>query len=191
MPEAPLRQLARNPSMTMRQWFDVWNVDDFTENEDLQAVGLKEMVPGIRKILATEAAHLGGRYDRLILMGISMGAATSTHTLLNLDVPLAAFIGVSSRCPFAGRDLAQMRAVLSLDKVPTDNEVLKKTPVLLEHCIDDPLVRIHDGRRLRDTLLGFGSQVEWKEYPNGGHWFNSPAGMDDAVKFIEKHVLKK
>ncbi|KAI0449739.1 phospholipase/carboxylesterase family protein [Xylaria acuta] len=190
LPQAPMRKLASCPE-TWPQWFDVWNVQDFAENEELQAVGLKEVIPVFRKMLADEAALLGGRWDRIVLAGISMGAATSTHLLFNLKEPLGAFMGFSARCPFAGRSLKQMREVLGLEDVPEHDEVLRKTPILLEHCVDDSLVLIQNGRGLRDTLCGFGCQVEWKEYPNGGHWFHSPNGMDDAVQFLEKYVLSK
>jgi predicted esterase len=86
---------------------------------------------------------------------------------------------------------ADERDILELDGVPDHDEVLRKTPMMLEHCVDDPLVGMQQGRGLRDTLLGFGCQVDWKEYTDGGHWFHSPTGMDDAVKFFEKHVLNK
>ncbi|KAG3178907.1 hypothetical protein PC129_g25469, partial [Phytophthora cactorum] len=59
-------------------------------------------------------------------------------------------------------------------------------PVLLEHCVDDPLVLVRHGRTLRDTLAGFGADVTWSEYPDGGHWFNSPAGMEEAAVFLER-----
>ncbi|XXG99276.1 hypothetical protein Hte_005613 [Hypoxylon texense] len=192
-PEAPLRQCASAPE-AWRQWFDVWDVGDFAANEGLQAEGLRDVVPSIRRILADEAARLGGRWDRVVLAGISMGGATSAHVLFNLDVPPAAggrlggFIGFSCRCPFAGRDLAGMRAVLGLDDVPDHGRAVQNTPVLLEHCANDPLVLVQNGRGLCATLRGFGAQVEWKEYPDGGHWFNSPAGMDDVVTFLNAHL---
>ncbi|KAL2756651.1 hypothetical protein ACRALDRAFT_1062362 [Sodiomyces alcalophilus JCM 7366] len=195
-PQAPTHQCASLPE-TWPQWFDVWNVADFAENEDLQAVGLREVVPALRGILADEARLLGGRFDRVVLAGISMGAATGAHVLFNLDVPpavggrLAAFMGFSCRCPFVGRDLAGMRRVLGLEGTPDHGDVIRNTPVLLEHCVDDPLVLVQSGYGMRDTLRGFGAQVEWKEYPEGGHWFHSPDGMDDAVDFLNRHVLGK
>jgi predicted esterase len=195
-PQAPKRQCATSTDI-WPQWFDVWNVRNFADHEVLQAVGLKEIVPAIRNILVSEASLLEGRLDRVILAGISMGAATSIHTLFNLDASatqggrLAAFLGFSCRCPFAGRTLSEMRDVLSLEDVPNDDNVFRDTPVLLEHCIDDPLVLIENGRGLRDILREYGAQVEWKEYPSGGHWFNSPKGMDDAVDFLNVHVLGK
>jgi len=189
------------PSEKQSQWFDIWNVTNFSEREELQAVGLKESVKMMRSILASEITLLNGRSDRLVLAGISQGAATSVHTLLNLslspatygeEVPprLGAFLGFSCRLPFPGRSLAETRKVLDLEGVPDTDEILRNTPVLLEHCVDDPLVLVGNGRNLRDTLRRFGAQVTWKEYPNGGHWFNSPAGMDDAVEFLKIYVLK-
>ena len=172
------------------QWFDIYNVRDFAQHEDLQAVGLRVSVERIRELILQEADMLGGRYDRVILMGISQGAATSVHTLLNLDLPcgLGAFLGFSCRMPFPGRTLSETRKVLTLDHVPAHATVLEKTPMMLEHCANDPLVLVENGRALRDTLRGFGATVAWKEYPDGGHWFNSPRGIEDAIEFLNKII---
>jgi predicted esterase len=88
--------------------------------------------------------------------------------------------------PFPNRTLKETRDVLSFEV--EGDEVLRNTPVLLEHCVDDSLVLVGNGRVLRDTLRGFGTSVTWKEYPDGGHCFNSPKGIDDAVGFLEEHV---
>jgi predicted esterase len=200
-PQAELRECAGFPGDKMSQWFDVWNVTNFSDREELQAVGLRESVSVIRNVLASEAAILNGQWDHLVLAGISQGAATSIHTLLNLnissegqqqDIPrrLGAFLGFSCRMPFPGRSLSETRSILNLHDVPPTDEVIRHTPVLLEHCVDDPLVLVGNGKGLRDTLRGFGAQVTWKEYPNGGHWFNSPAGIDDAVEFLNHHLPK-
>lgn len=187
-PQAPLRPCATSPDV-LRQWFDVWNVRDFALNEELQAEGLREVIPVLKGVLKEEVARVGGAWERVVLAGISMGAATSVHLMFNLDAPrLGAFLGFSCRCPFAGRDLKGMRGVLGLDGAPEHDSVLRNTPMLLEHCANDPLVLVENGRTLRDTLQGFGAAVEWREYPNGGHWFNSPAGMDDAVEFLKRNV---
>lgn len=170
-------------------------VRDFSAREELQAEGLREVIPRIRRILADEADRLGGRWDRIVLAGISMGAATSAHVLMNLDVPadgggrLAAFMGFSCRCPFVGRTLSEMRALMGVEGAPAGDEVVRGTPVLLEHCVDDPLVLVQNGRLMRETLGGFGATVEWKEYQEGGHWFNAPEGIDDAVGFLRRIVL--
>ncbi|KAF0327910.1 phospholipase carboxylesterase [Colletotrichum asianum] len=189
-PQAELSVPVAFPRDKVSQWFDIWNVSDFSEREELQAEGLRDSVPKIREIINREAELVGGRYDRIILAGISQGAATSVHTLLNLKLPegqerLGAFLGFSCRMPFPGRNLADTRAILRLEDVAGDDRLLRNTPMLLEHCVDDPLVLIKNGRVLRDTLRGFGSQVEWREYQDGGHWFNSPAGTDDVIRFLK------
>ncbi len=190
-PEAGLRQTTALDGQKTSQWFDIWDVTNFSDHEELQATGLRESVTSIRQILKNEAENLDGKWDHVILAGISQGAATSVHTLLNLNAPhrLGAFLGFSCRMPFPGRSLADTRAILGLEDVPGNNEDLRGTPVLLEHCVDDPLVLIEWGRTLRDTLGEFGARVTWKEYSNGGHWFNCPVGMDDAVLFLKSHVL--
>ncbi|KAK0667792.1 putative acyl-protein thioesterase 1 [Cercophora samala] len=195
-PQAPLRTVAaaaaKGERLEWNQWFDVWNTNDFSDNEELQAEGLQESVSGIRELIRQEAERLGGRFDRIVIAGISMGGATSVHTLFNLEKPIGAFLGFCCRCPFAGsrRTLEEMRGVLGLAGTPQGNEVLRKTPILLEHCVDDPLVRIESGRNLREVLVSFGAEkLEWKEYETGGHWFKKPDGMDDVIAFMQKHVL--
>src|SRR5690606_16676050 len=92
-PQAPLRPCASSPNV-VRQWFDVWNVRDFAQNEELQAEGLREVIAALRGVLKDEVAQVGGRWERVVLAGISMGAATSVHLMFNLDTPrLGAFLG--------------------------------------------------------------------------------------------------
>lgn len=177
----------------MSQWFDLWDAASL-EHEMLMQPGLNESVARIRGLVADEAAKLGGRWDKIVLMGISQGGATSAHTLLNLGFPadytgpkrLGAFVGVSCRLPFLGRSLQDTRKVLGLGAVHEGNEVVVNTPVLLEHCMDDQTVLVASGRQLRDTLRGFGANVEWKEYSEGGHWFKSPEGLQILKAFLEK-----
>ena len=166
---------------------------------ELQAEGLKDSVACIRQILESEAALLQGRWHHIILAGISQGAATSTHTLLNLNISasgsatasqrrLGAFLGFSCRMPFPGRSLSETRQVLQLDNSPEGDEIIRNTPFLLQHCVDDGTVSVENGRNLRDTLRLFGAQVSWNEFPDGGHWFNSPRGIDDVVVFLENEL---
>lgn len=182
---------------SMSQWFDLFDHTNLKLREEIQAPGLRDSVGRVRNLIAEEAAKLGGRYDKIVLMGISQGGATSVHTLLNLVFPegyqgpkrLGAFVGIACRLPFPGRSLNDTRAILGLDGRP-DDEVIRNTPIILEHCVDDPTVRFEGGQGLRRQLEGFGATVVWKEYPEGGHWFKSPEGLDDVTTFLS-HVLPK
>lgn len=180
MPEAPKRKCASSVE-EWNQWFDVWNVQDFAEREELQAVGLKEVVPEIKELLESETIEVGS-WDKIILAGISMGGATSVHTLFNLDEKIGAFLGFSCRLPFLGKDLNEMRDIMGGSYEGKGLE----TPILLEHCSDDPLVLVENGMKLRDQLVKFGATVEWKQYRDGGHWFNRPTGADDVVSFLRR-----
>lgn len=198
-PAAGLKPCARGEAgipgypRVMSQWFDIWDHLSLGERETLQRDGLAESVARVRALVADEAARLGGRHDRIVLMGISQGGATSAHTLLNLGVPqghegpkrLGAFVGVSCRMPFPGRTLSDTRRVLGLEGLDSGDEVIRNTPVMLQHCVDDPTVLFNTGEHLRDTLRGFGAQVEWREYPDGGHWFKSPQGLEDLMVFLK------
>lgn len=181
----------------MSQWFDVWDHLNLRTREELQAPGLRESVGRIREMIATEAARLGGRYDKIVLMGISQGGATSVHTLLNLHFAkeytgpkrLGAFVGVACRMPFPERSLAETRKALAWDDRAGEedsNEVLRNTPIMLQHCADDQTVLIESGKHLRQTLEGFGASLIWREYSQGGHWFRSPEGLDDLTTFLSK-----
>lgn len=184
----------------MSQWFDMWDHLNLRYREKMQAPGLREGVARVRAMIASEAGRLGGRYDKIVLMGISQGGATSVHTLLNLHLPegyaaglprrLGAFVGVACRMPFPERSLAKTRQVLALDDDGklggNSSEMLRNTPVMLEHSTDDPTVLVQSGKQLRQTLEGFGASVSWREYPQGGHWFKSPEGLDDLATFLNK-----
>ncbi|CAN8105404.1 unnamed protein product [Discula destructiva] len=198
-PTAGMKPCARPGSPpSMSQWFDIWDHLNFRNNEMLQQPGLRESVDRVRALVAHEAAQLGGRYDKIILMGISQGGATSVHTLLNLGFPdgyagpkrLGALVGVSCRLPFPGRSLQDTRQILGLGGVCEGNEVLRNTPVLLEHCVDDPTVLFEGGEQLKGALREFGASVEMKAYPEGGHWFKSPEGPMDLAEFLVKFLPK-
>ncbi|CAH0035864.1 unnamed protein product [Clonostachys rhizophaga] len=193
-PSAPIEATALNPTERRAQWFDVWNVRDLADREELQAEGLRASVGRIRELVRAEAGRVGG-LERVVVMGISQGGATGAHVLLSLGEGerLGAFVGVSCRMVFPGRSLGETRGMLGMEREGDGevSEAVRRTPVMLQHCVDDTVVRVEDGRVLRETLERFGGErkrVEWREYPDGGHWFNSPAGTDDIVEFLSKEL---
>ncbi|CAI6020310.1 hypothetical protein V2G26_001879 [Clonostachys chloroleuca] len=201
-PSAPIEATALNPTERRAQWFDVWNVRDLADREELQAEGLRASVGRVRELVRAEAGRVGG-LERVVVMGISQGGATGVHVLLSLGEGerLGAFVGVSCRMVFPGRSLGETRGMLGMERGDGDDddddddkevsEAVRRTPVMLQHCVDDTVVRVEDGRVLRETLERFGGKgkrVEWREYLNGGHWFNSPAGTDDIVEFLSREL---
>lgn len=191
-PQAPLRERASSGDKTY-QWFDVWDARDPAEREEVQRAGLAESVGRVGRLVREEGELLGS-CERVVLAGVSQGGATAVHTLLSLysqaEARIGGVIGFSCRLPLARGTLGETRAEVGVGKPDEAGETLRGTPVLLEHCVDDPLVPVGAGRELRDKLAMWGAQVTWKEYPTGGHWLNSPSGAEDVAQFLraELHI---
>lgn len=196
-PTAPLVHPAQFPRDVRSQWFDVWNARDLTEREELQADGLRKSVKYIESVVEDEVAKVGGDWKKVVLMGISQGAATAAHTLLHLRSPsgvddalpgIGAYIGICGRLPFPGRSLRETRQAVDAENEGKGNQVIRGTPVLLEHSRGDLVIKIEDGRTLRDGLAKFGASLAWREYPGNEHWITSPQGVDDIVSFLTQHL---
>lgn len=211
-PQAELLYCERD-DQDWSQWFDVWNVLDFSDGEEMQAPGLRDSVRSITKLVHKEALTVGG-LNRVVLAGFSQGGSTAIHVLLNMPAPdnleppkpkriktehfdvqirrrqrLAGVMGFSCRLPFPGGTLEETREVLCLEGEPS-NEIYKNTPVFLGHCVDDPLVFVDYGRQLAEALGSFGMQGVSREYPEGGHKLNAPQGIDDIIVFLKAQGLK-
>ncbi|KAM7215393.1 alpha/beta-hydrolase [Rhypophila decipiens] len=177
------------------QWFDTWHVQNLSHREELQMPGLAESVASVLDIIHDEVKLLSGRWDRLVLAGISQGGAVVMHCLLNLATPtrdvsrIGGVMGFSCRFPFPGRTLNETRKIVGVWQDGDEDGLIRNTPVLIEHCLDDPLVKVNTGRQVRDVMTGFGARVTWKEYDSGGHWISSPQGVDDAVAWLGEHVF--
>ncbi|KAK4447085.1 acyl-protein thioesterase [Podospora aff. communis PSN243] len=190
LPESERRPLERFQGGEMIQWFDTWNIQNLSDREELQLPGLRESVESVRAIVESETALVGGDRSRIILAGVSQGGAVAAHTLINLGGPrLGGLMTFCSRFPYPERRLEETRRILGLKGVPFDDRAVLETPVLWQHCVDDPLVKIEYGRQLRDTFLAFGAKVDWKEYPDGGHWIKTPEGVELAAAWLKEHVF--
>lgn len=88
----------------MPAWFEAHSLTDITARQDLQTDGIKESVGYITKIIDDEVERLGGAAEKLVLGGISQGAAVGLWTLLcrsHSTRRIAGFVGVSCWLPFA------------------------------------------------------------------------------------------
>ncbi|GME28160.1 alpha/beta-hydrolase [Neofusicoccum parvum] len=192
----------RRPSarfgQALRQWFDVWSVEEPEARKELQRPGLAESVEGLLAVVEREAEVVGWR--RVVLAGISMGCATAVHVLLRGGQRVGAFVGLCGWLPLA----AEVEGVAGCETVEERGRRLRgllpgrstvggdgvngawETPVLLKSCEDDDMVPIRNGERLCKGLRGLGMVVEWHAYVDGGHWINEPKGVDDMVAFLKR-----
>jgi lysophospholipase-2 len=193
----------------LSQWFDIWSVENPSEKEELQKEGLRESVIEIAAVVTREAEVVGP--ERVILGGISQGAAVAVHALMYGGVRLGAFVGLCTWLPLQAHveniairssrasELQQARGSVDgaveglgqgvLTGLPSSSPL--DTPVFLAHAVDDEVVPIDNGRNMCETLKRLGLSVEWREYEDGGHWFNEPQGVDDMVAFLLPIVEKE
>ncbi|KAI1758806.1 alpha/beta-hydrolase [Hypoxylon sp. FL1150] len=158
-PQAEPR-LVQKAGHTWPQWFDIWNILDMSDSEELQAPGLRDSVASVRRIVRNEARKVGGLH-RVVLSGVSQGGATAVHALLHLgavaadDAPpeklleprdvtdldeppapaqLCALMCFSCWLPFPGGSLDETREVIGLQDESEDDEIIRqKSDEIVRH----------------------------------------------------------
>ncbi|PNP82735.1 hypothetical protein FNYG_03966 [Fusarium nygamai] len=154
----------------MPAWFEAHSLTDITARQGLQMPGIKESVSYIKTILDQEIERLGGDASKVVLGGISQGAAVGMWTLLCLDSierPLGAFFATNTWLPFAsdvekylsqeptspmdvGTELVAGMLAQSNVSLSKSQERLPSTTVFLGHGTDDAYVDVELGER-RET----------------------------------------
>ncbi|KAK4250825.1 Alpha/Beta hydrolase protein [Corynascus novoguineensis] len=166
---------------TLPAWFEAHSLTDTSVRQDMQMDGIRYSVAYIHSVLDREVARLGGDSKKLILIGISQGAAIALWALLcqqNLCKRFGALVGASAWLPFAAtiqKFLSEVDGLEAAKKAPkvdssdvfaaemlsawgrfragerTSNSLLH-TPVFLGHGVDDAVVDIELGREARKVL---------------------------------------
>lgn len=174
-PTAPIINSARF-EQNMSQWFDMHTTEDphygELEQNPTQAIDI------IYHVLAKEAVLVGG-FHNIILAGISQGAAVAIHALLKQQHTLGAFLGLNTWLP-------NPPAIAHAGKKWPE---AVKTPVMLAHTRDDPVINVKHGEELKAHLRALDMDVEWHDYwtndAKTAHWIHEPEGVDDIVAFVE------
>jgi len=191
----------------VNQWFDMKSVQHPNDCPETQKPGLRESVQMILEVVRRESAAVG--LKMVFLAGISQGCATALLALLLGGVEIGGFVGLSGWLPMQeelGKILndttstsqertQHLRALLDIPvecySMTSKITSAVRTPVLLQHAVDDFVVPVANGLGLAKTLQEFGMQVAWQCFDEGGHWLNEPEGMDRIVKFLRTHMVVK
>ncbi|KAJ8132702.1 hypothetical protein O1611_g924 [Lasiodiplodia mahajangana] len=195
-PGAPILHSKRFDA-EMSQWFDMWSVEDPAEQSELQLPGLQRSVQQILGIIKAEESFVPR--ERIFLSGISQGFATAIATFLtDAQEGFAGLIGLCSwmpaafhneHCPsFGTTENSHSFLQQAKQQLPAVVRSTRETPIFLSHSIDDDVVPIANGRKLRDIVQSRGFRVQWREYEDGGHWINEPQGVDDIAHFMNSHM---
>lgn len=190
----------------MPAWFEAHSLTDITSRQELQEPGIIEAVGYLSSVLDDEIERVGGDAGKVVLGGISQGAAVGMWTLLcrKKSDRLGGFVGASTWLPFAedireylgkgeenspGRGFVEsmMSHLRHLDTRPRESRGWLNTLVFLGHGVDDGMVDIELGRQAKKVLEQLGMEVEGKEYEGAdleGHWVKVPEEMDDIARFL-------
>ena len=155
------------------QWYQMLSTDNPAEGESEHRKVIEAAVSRIVELIRSETASPGDS-RKVVLAGISQGCAIALQALLKQESQLGGFIGLSSWLP----------ASLPSMEVTDDT---KRTPIFLSHSVNDTVIDIKYGEHLRGTLKEKGMEVEWHEYPAGGHWLNEPQGIGKVVRSCVLH----
>ncbi|TDZ14623.1 Acyl-protein thioesterase 1 [Colletotrichum orbiculare MAFF 240422] len=189
--------------MPMSQWFDVWSVENPDERPELQEQGLRDSTRFVLGILERESAVVAR--ERIFLGGISQGFAAALATFF-----AGGGSGVAGLIGLCSWSLPELSRVAYEDAGEGDSPDARRrrlqsyfgaglegglsepreaaTPVFLGHAIDDDVVPVENGRRLRLALEKVLGPVTWREYESGGHWVNEPEGVDDIVEWLRLNM---
>ena len=186
------------------QWFEVSDPRDLHGKPELQVEGLQHSAAKLNQLMKNEANTVGG-LQRVILAGYCSGFAAAVHALLvfadsesdrrpDSENRLGGLIGLSSWMALPAPSVAECRAALGLHthaaRSATNDAIYLNTPVLLYHAANDDAVPVEQGRKLRDTLTGYGMNVTYRECEKGGHWvLHGRAEVDDMVAFLKAQGL--
>ncbi|KAL6797286.1 hypothetical protein GGI42DRAFT_330444 [Trichoderma sp. SZMC 28013] len=180
------------------------DMDDGDEERRLRNMlpGLRERVRELQKVIRNEVVMLGGRWERIILGGIGHGAGMALMALMSLegsssmDVDgsrpqrLGSFVGISGQIPVSDIRLSSAQQLFSPNHItPAENQVLKKTPMLLQYCSNGGEAYAEQGRTFREVVLESGVEdVVWKEYEDAYPFLNSPRGVEDMKGFFKDRM---
>lgn len=148
-PHAPQRPVTINGGMTMRAWYDVQS-PDLTQMEDRDSIEASGRL--LHEWIDAEIEK-GIKSHKVIVAGFSQGGAIALHGGLRYPQPLGGIFALSCYLPLPDQ--------LTLEA----SQANQRTPILMLHGTNDPIVPVTQGRSSRDQLIEAGYDVTWREYP--------------------------
>lgn len=163
-PDAPER-CTTNPMGY--QWFPISWLDGSSEQE--MSEGAERAKKTLHAYLDEAMAEEGMTPDRTIIIGFSQGTMMSLDVTMRRDKPFAGLVGFSGRL------------------IESDAPMTCKTPVLLVHGDQDPMVPVDSIHEAREALGKVDVPVLWHISEGVGHGI-APDGLGLALKFIQDRL---
>jgi phospholipase/carboxylesterase len=151
-PHAPQIPVTINNGYVMRAWYDVAFGDLEGNTKRADEKGVRQSQAQIGQLIAREAARKIPSKN-IVLAGFSQGGAIALQTGLRYPDKLAGVMALSCYLPCIDSFAAEAAAANM------------KTPLLIAHGTQDPVVPYAMGKNANDLLAKAGYAVEWREYP--------------------------
>ena len=145
-PHAPVRSVTINGGMACRAWFDIYDLQRLSREDEH---GIQQSSESLMQIVDQQVEQ-GIDARRIILIGFSQGGA------------LAQYVALTSRYRLAG--MAGLSTYLPLSRTLTASEHSKGLPAFLAHGLHDPVVPMSLGQDSVALLDQLGCQVSWFDY---------------------------
>lgn len=151
-PHAPAIPVTINNGYVMRAWYDVSPGDLDSGAKRADEKGVRASQANIGQLIAREASRKIS-FKNMVLAGFSQGGAMALQTGLRYPEQLAGVMALSCYLPCPDSFAAE---------AAPENA---KTPVMIAHGTQDPVVPYAMGKRSSDLLVAAGYKVTWREYP--------------------------
>ena len=151
-PHAPKIPVTINNGYVMRAWYDVsfGDLEGTTKRADEK--GVRQSQAHIGDLIAREVDRKIP-FKNIVLAGFSQGGALALHSGLRYPQTLAGVMALSCYLPCSDSFAAEATPANA------------KTPLMIAHGTQDPVVPYAMGKNSRDMLANSGYTVDWREYP--------------------------
>uniref|UniRef100_A0A7S1C823 Phospholipase/carboxylesterase/thioesterase domain-containing protein n=1 Tax=Bicosoecida sp. CB-2014 TaxID=1486930 RepID=A0A7S1C823_9STRA len=171
LPTAPTVPVTLNMGMHMPSWYDLRGLGD----RDAESCDGIEDTRAFLAALVDEEIARGIPASRIVLAGFSQGGACSLYTGLQLGVTLGGILCKSGYLPCAG---AVAEAV---------TDAAKRTPVLMLHGDDDPMVLPSWAEKSRAAIEAMGVEsLGFKMYRGLQHSASIDELVDATAWLVER-----
>ncbi|HEX8757915.1 MAG TPA: dienelactone hydrolase family protein [Steroidobacteraceae bacterium] len=150
-PYAPFRAVTLCGGQRMRAWYDLRDADRQLRQDE---AAIRESSAAVRALIDREAER-GIPSENLVLGGFSQGGAMALLTGTRIPKPLAGIVALSCYPLLADTFAAERQ------------QANQHTPIFVAHGLDDPVIDLRIGERMRDGLQASGYAVEWHSYRMG------------------------
>jgi phospholipase/carboxylesterase len=147
-PHAPVRPVTLNRGMSMRAWYDIFELGGGAEDD----AGIRASQAAVEQ-LVNEQTRKGISSRKIVLAGFSQGGAIVLQTALRHAAPLAGVLALSTYLPLASALKGEM------------SEANRGTPIFMAHGEYDDIIPLRRAEQSAKVLKDAGYALEWHTYP--------------------------